>query len=240
MTRLVVLLLIVAALEAAQAYIESYKECTESNYAGPLASHEPVRYALSMDIMTKGYIRNEMVDIDIKADYSANPQEPRDVIVVHADSSVGIGFIVVKRHSESSTIEDLLPIDTICRDSAKQLLVIKLENKLDTKQDLVVNFHGSLTAREDQRGLHRVKSNQLRANFGNHEARLIMPCFDDPKYKAVFKIDLQTRNKLQASSDILKVDTNKRTKLEDIPFAETEPLSFDSLSFDLRPKRRFF
>lgn len=192
-----------------------------------------------MRIKPEGYIPPHIkVRIKVEADYSGDSLKSRDVIVVHADRSVEMNFIWVEE-SDSP----IVAIETICRDSAKQLAVIKLKDALDTKQNFVIGFGSGLSVRDDQKGLYRLGEGWIRANFGNKEARLIMPCFDDPKFKTVFGIDLSTEVELKVSSEILKVNSQIRrspfdmSKYHRTSFAKTEPISLDGLWFNAGPER---
>lgn len=84
--------------------------------------------------------------------------------------------------------------DSICRDSAEQLLVIKPREEFSLNQNFIVNFRARFPLREDGKGFHKLRNGAIRANFGNSEARLILPCSDDPENNsAIFDIKLLTR-----------------------------------------------
>lgn len=242
---ILIVLLVVAALGKAQEYILSDKECTESIYDGPLSSHKPIKYDLRLEIKFKSHV-GASLDVTLEADYSADPEEPRDIIVVHADKSVEMLSLLIDRVSETKTktksksLFEELPngpvIESTCRDSAKQLLIIKLKDKLDIKAKLFLNFFGiRMQVRDDQKGLHRVAGGLLRANFANKEARLVIPCFDDPEYKSIFKVHLLVSkwfNRLTVAGLKPYIEVQERRLFPRTPFARR--ISLDKVSFDLK------
>lgn len=125
-----------------------------------------------------------------------------------------------------------MAIDSIRRDSAKQLLVIKLKEEFNWEENIVVNFRAGIPLREDQKGLHRIGHNLIKANFGNSEARLIMPCFDDPEHKAAFDFKLMTKYHLGLRSR--EIDTSHEDENKGgISFVRTQPISISDLWFEL-------
>lgn len=227
-------LVAVVAVERAQAHmiLTGVKECTGANkiYYGPMPGQRPVQYNVSLDISTSGgYIKSYSSDIRVEYKFNSLAQD-KDIIVVHADKSVKFK-LVLAQYSPGFNID----IDSVCRISAKQLMVIKLKKKLcEWRDSFKLSFVGHVGTREDQQGLHKVNDDLIRANFDNSQARLIMPCFDDPDYKSNFNFKLTTSKKFKAESAVLKCKSRSWTLLSNtFRFHQSEWMSIDRFSFDL-------
>lgn len=193
----------------------------------------------------------ESVQIRVKADFTENPKEPRDVIVVHADKSVEIGHASIRTHNRPNAnplwvaMDERVPISTICRDSAKQLMVIKTEDRLfKTGDSFMVDFGARLEPRDDQKGFHQWDIGLFSADFGKRQARLIMPCFDNPKHKTDFSLKIRAGKESLLFAPKLKIEQPNLDKesekinwnawTENEQSGLSEPVSLDDFSFDMR------
>lgn len=219
-----------------------FGECKESIYDGPLASHTPLKYRPNLRFESGHKVE---VEIQVKADYK-DSDEPRNVIVLHADKSlqvysVGVKILVEKQAFIPAYVyydqPQSLPIESVCRDSAKQLLVIKLKTKLS--DSFFVTLNARAPFREDQKGLYKVGNGEMiKVNFGNSQARYIMPCFDEPKYKALFEIHMDTYYHYGDKSDRIQAYGDEFNPGEEDPGQRMilggGQISMNDLWFDLK------
>lgn len=238
------LLVVLAASGVAQADFVN-RECRpeESIYDGPLASHAPIKYDVSLMINRLGnWIQSETVEIAVRADWSEGPEDPRDVIVLHADRALDVNIVSVQAYLRSAE-DSVINIESACRDSKRQLIIVKLKEELKyLKYKIIANAYPPRSARSDGLGLQNdPETGLIEADFSDKQARLIMPCFDDPKYEAVFEMSFKSLWQFEVVSKTLKPKTSKQTTgmlMSEAKFYDTEPISFDRLSFSLKKVNR--
>lgn len=208
----------------------------------PLVSHKPCHYDLTLRIdASDSWKPSELVGISVLTDFSGHPNEPRDVIVLHADESINIDRFIVRTYPDATYPMKgpgtIVKIASACRDSEKQLLVLKLERELgDQDRVFKILMDAALppVSRNDQLGLHKdSETGSIKADFSDNQARLIMPCFNDFKHEAEFHITLKSYWNFGISSKVLELKSQKMSGLSKVMFYETRPLRFDDLAFNL-------
>lgn len=242
----------VAAIGGAQAtYVE---ECPEGSvkYDGPLASHTPIKYDVEILVDTR-YERDlhtkKTVTIVAQTDFSKSPEDPKDVIVLHVGENIAVRIDSVSVKMESpltafrSDFEQ--PIVSACRDTKKQLMLVKVGGQglghWSDKYKIVMTAWPNADSKREVLDLHRVPDTRLiQADFSNKQAHFIIPCFDDPKYRAAFKLKVKSTQDFEIKSNVLQeeksvqsMDKVNKNKMSKIKFYRTVPVSFDELLFSM-------
>lgn len=232
MIRARILIALVAAI--AIGLSKAQEECKQSIHDGPLANHHASLYSVDMFIEPGSSVVRQSGSISMDNHHESG--EPGDVIVLHADKSIQVEDIQVRTDLPGS--ESDIPIESICRDSAKQLLVIKLKRNLDSHESIKVSFSVKISLRGDGKGLHKLENGVIRANFADSEARLIFPCIAEEflfHRPSNFQIELtNTEYRLKSvCSDLQIVDNDGNTGK--IRLDTTDPTDIEDIWFELEP-----
>lgn len=249
MIRAGILIVLVAAI--AIGLSGAQEECKESINEGPHVGSRVSQYSVDTLIEPESSIVSENVTIFMNTFHES--ADPSDIIVLNADKSIEVDDMVVKKIPRSRSVinarssrSGLRPfkgrldssgvaIESICRDSSRQLLVIKLGEKLESHWKIEVKFSAKVPLREDGKGLHKLEDGSIRANFAGSQAHLIMPCIDDSNTKpSHFVFELTTEYRLKSTCAQFERDGNNgkngKTLLETI-----DPTNIESIWFELKP-----
>ncbi|MEM3791148.1 MAG: M1 family metallopeptidase [Candidatus Micrarchaeaceae archaeon] len=122
--------------------------------------------------------------------------------------------------------------ESSCRfslDKKEEILKIKLDGEFEGEGKLIIDFIGKHN--EKMYGFykstyeHEGKKNLFTTQFEPTDARSAFPCFDEPSFKARFKIALKVEKEMEAISNmpIEKVEYENDKKV--VSFKETPPMS---------------
>lgn len=229
--------LLVAAVSRVHATGFAYKACSQSSFSGPLARTYPIHYDLMLNVSPDSSILSSVTRINIKTDDSRSQQiEPRNVVVLNADQSIDIESVVMFKEEESRpNHHDYLEID-VCRDTRKQLLVIRTNENIENESRLFLMINSQTLIRDDNRGVHKVKGMRvIEADFSNSNAHLSIPCFDTSNYKTSVGLRLSFSPDFSASSQVLAFKRGGMMGKQKYVIPErVESIVLDELSFELR------
>lgn len=222
-------------------------------HVGPCAAHDlleridPNYYYTILHVEEQQMHWMGASHINITIIDSANRRdESKNVIALHAgDTLVKIFNATFDLNLPDSSHP--INVTSLCHDKNQKLLVITLAEDLPDKSSGRVNvyFKGLIQKEGDQQtGLYKhtpteVDNSIIKADYANTGARLVIPCFDDPKYEAIQKVTVVTSREMVATSSFLEL--NQRHLVGDKilnQFNETAPTQLGQISFEIRPKMR--
>lgn len=164
----------------------------------------PVQYDLSLEPDLERALFEGEVQIYMRAKTSSLTKR----LFIHADPELEILELTLTNrdvHNNASEIE----VIRLSRDTARQLLVIEFATnvKISEKPELKIKFRGKI--RDDGLGLFIFKDGDkkyLLSRFSPNGARLVFPCFDEPRFIALFKITLTVDSRLLLrSNNLMKI-----------------------------------
>uniref|UniRef100_A0A6G1SGE8 Glutamyl aminopeptidase n=1 Tax=Aceria tosichella TaxID=561515 RepID=A0A6G1SGE8_9ACAR len=173
-------------------------------------------------------------------------------IIMHADNMVKITDVqVVTKNGDSSVVP--LRIVSSGRDSGKQMIVLQMESDLPSggemgqiimkfRAPILRDMHGVyLSETEVEHGQNTpVVYHHIVAKFQPTFARLALPCFDEPSFKARFKLAIKHDKSIgdhpmQAHANMpSELIRQEETHTETI-FHESPPMSMHMVAFVLGP-----
>jgi puromycin-sensitive aminopeptidase len=175
--------------------------------------------------------RPERYDLELHVD----PVKPRFGGEVAIALEVAADTRAVELHAvdlevESSEVEDASGVVKVARVRAypeRETLSFVLDRPLAAgRAELRIRFSGPL--RSDLRGLYLARSGKRRyasTQLEAADARRFFPCFDEPDFKARFRMRVTTPAKNRAVSNGALVRSERRGARVTYHFAETPPLS---------------
>jgi len=134
-------------------------------------------------------------------------------IVLHKDKSVRLNSFSYTKFSSPDAKGQLVGVESIQVDEEKQLLAINLVEDLVEGEWGELQFEFYTDMRSDLRGLYLnsyalggpemgdTTTSFIATNFQPSDARLVFPCFDEPKFKAQFELTLLHKPGTEALSN---------------------------------------
>lgn len=185
---------------------------------------KPLNYDIKLDVDLDNwkYSGEESIEVNII--------ESTDIIALH---SVGLDIA-----EATLNINDEIITPEVLLEKEAELIVLKLSKNLKAGQaNIRISFEGIITER--LRGFYRSQKDGDRyavTQFEAADARSAFPCFDEPEFKAKFKLSLIVPENVSAISN---GEVKKETQLEDgkklVEFGETLPISTYLVAFCIGP-----
>ncbi|KAK2581484.1 hypothetical protein KPH14_005150 [Odynerus spinipes] len=153
----------------------------------------PVYYSLSISLDNDLQFFNGSVKIDIEV------VEPTSQIVLHSHK-LRVSSVNVYETSDKFSYKDIKQFEVLGYNEVpeSQRLIIYLDTFIDVPKITVeIDYNGEINNR--QQGLYRVQYQNRAKNvhyyvatsFHPNYARMAFPCFDEPNFKAKFKINIE-------------------------------------------------
>ncbi|KAJ9591385.1 hypothetical protein L9F63_001991, partial [Diploptera punctata] len=202
-------------------------------------SVKPTAYDVTLHPRITDAQYNGSVEIDITC------QEPTRVITLHAHEQININDVKIKN------IENNIEITNISRNSTNETIFISVEQELEVgvSYKLYFVFNGPLQPDDkfyrpdSDHHIGGLISSNIRTPVSTEERwyvriamvpktlRRVFPCFDEPSFKATFKISITHGNNMSATS-VMPIESSELVEddLVSDHFLATPPLSTSSIS----------
>lgn len=233
------ILVLLVAVAAVGVHAEKiiYKECDEdASFPGLLDRVQPKNYDLTLDIASNSSDLEQVVKIQFLVDDSKSRQEePKNLIVLNAGNNITLGLVAVVIPADWSQVDTPVKLASVCRDSERQLLVIRTERDIENGDKLAVVVVANSPIRTDDKAVYK-RDQVYMTDFTNSQGHLSIPCFDDLKYTTPLRVKLVYSTDLIAlSSTLVAHNWGHYSNQLFVEFVSEEPVGLPQISFSLRP-----
>ena len=147
----------------------------------------PMRY----DITFQPNITNEQSNFSGHVTIEVQVRQPIDAFIVHADAELNITKSLLSTNDNQS-----IEIESEFRNLPFQFYILKLRNKVKPNVfKLYFEFHGNMADRTWSlyKGSYQIGNKTIgvaATQFEMHNARIAFPCFDEPGFKSIYKVNI--------------------------------------------------
>lgn len=234
--KFVLLVIVAVVFEIQPKEVSTNEECPEATSClKPLNRIYATRYDLVSSLDLDDSVVSSTVRIRVRAyDSRSQLQWPKDMIALNVDKDIQVELVdVLKEETSWPHDQRYLEVD-ICHDTDNQLLVIKVNEDIDTRSNILVLIKSRSPIKFDEINDARQEVGAIRINFASSQAHFSVPCIDNFEHKTNIWFRLAFSPDLTASSDMLtKVMQGTLVGKKYAVFESAEPISLAKVTFKL-------